>query len=129
MPTYDGVGFDPPAPVAEALVAGPGGQVAVTMLLDSGADVTLVPRYVAQAVGASLESLGVVLASYDGNQTSWDVAEVRLDFSGYRFRGAYVVADTDRGVIGRDILNRLVLVLDGPREEWFVDRRAFPSIG
>ena len=71
MPSYDGVGFHPPAPLASVILRDPAsGKTAsiVSMLIDSGADVTLLPL-------ASLESLGLdanagteyELTSFDGS--------------------------------------------------------------
>ena len=34
------------------------------------------------------------------------------------FRGRYLVTDVEVGVIGRDILNHLRLLLDGPAISW-----------
>lgn len=59
MPFYDAVIFHPPAPVARVVLRDPSsGRSAadVPMLMDSGADVTLLPRL-------SLERLGVDAAT------------------------------------------------------------------
>lgn len=56
MPAYDRNSFDPPAPVAYVTVRDPvsGTEVLnVPMLLDSGADVTLLPAPVLRAAGLS----------------------------------------------------------------------------
>lgn len=37
---------------------------------------------------------------------------------GYRFRGPFVVAESDYGLLGRNILNQLVCTLDGPGQVW-----------
>ena len=47
MPTYDSNQFDPPAPLARVSLRVPEGEKAVTdvpMLIDSGADLTLIPE-------------------------------------------------------------------------------------
>jgi hypothetical protein len=57
MPSYDASGFDPPAPVARMVLRNPhsGGTVSdVPLLLDTGADVTLLPR-------TAVERLGILL--------------------------------------------------------------------
>ena len=56
MTAYDRVLFDPPAPVASVTVRHPSsGEVVrdVRMLIDSGADVTLLPEHVVQQLGLS----------------------------------------------------------------------------
>jgi hypothetical protein len=58
MPAYDAVRFQPPAPLALVTLRNPEtGSVGtdVPMLLDTGADVSLVPR-------PALESLGVAIS-------------------------------------------------------------------
>jgi len=34
------------------------------------------------------------------------------------FRGRYLLIDSDRGVLGRDVLASVILLLNGPRQEW-----------
>jgi len=34
------------------------------------------------------------------------------------YRGRYLVIDSEQGILGRDILCNLVLLLDGPRLQW-----------
>jgi hypothetical protein len=34
------------------------------------------------------------------------------------FRGRYLLIAEERGIMGRDILNHLSLLLDGPRQQW-----------
>ena len=59
MPAYDPRLFSPPAPVATVIVRHQESGVKVTdvpMLLDLGADVTLIPRTSAELLGLSLEA-------------------------------------------------------------------------
>jgi len=47
MPPYDATQFEPPAPVARVTLRNPDTGMSISdvpMLLDSGADVTLIPR-------------------------------------------------------------------------------------
>jgi hypothetical protein len=46
------------------------------------------------------------------------LVELDLLFLSKRYRGQYPVIDTPEGVIGRDILNHLSLLLDGPQQQW-----------
>ena len=34
------------------------------------------------------------------------------------FRGRYLVIETERGILGRDILNHVTVLLDGPQQQW-----------
>src|ERR1043166_6110152 len=57
MPTYDASHFDPPAPVAAVTLRNPhsGATVSdVPLLLDTGEDVTLLPRMAVERLGVPL---------------------------------------------------------------------------
>ncbi len=41
-----------------------------------------------------------------------------LIFLNKAFRGRYLLIDGDHGVLGRDVLNSVALVIDGPHQEW-----------
>ncbi len=119
MPAYDAAHFEPPAPLATATATALGRAVAdVPMLLDTGADVSTVPRGVAEALGVRVEPGVLRLQAFDGSQTRADVAAPSLQVDRYRFSGQFVVTDADHGILGRNILNALALLLDGPRAEW-----------
>ena len=34
------------------------------------------------------------------------------------FRGRYLLIAAERGILGRDILDHVTLLLDGPRQQW-----------
>ena len=122
MPAYDTELFDPPAPLAQVTLRNPqNGAVLsdVLMLLDSGADVTLIPQ-------ACVESLGAVLipkkyyelAGFDGNISLAPVVQLELKFLQRTFRGQFLLVDQKWGVMGRNILNAVSLLLDGPHLIW-----------
>jgi hypothetical protein len=48
------------------------------------------------------------------------VPAVNLDmlFLKRLFKGQYLVIDEERGILGRDVLNHIALLLDGPRLRW-----------
>ena len=96
MPEYESEGFDPPAPFARAAVAGTGQTIAdVRMLLDTGADVSLIPRAIAEELGVAVRPSGSLLQTYDGNQTRAVVADVSVEVGPYRFHGTFVVTEAD----------------------------------
>lgn len=122
MPEYEASHFVPPAPVAHVELRNPlnGSKASdVPLLLDTGADVTLLPR-------SAVEQLGITpafderyeLVGFDGSKSF--AAAVMLDmlFLKRAFRGRYLLTDEERGILGRDILNLLSLLLDGPRQQW-----------
>ena len=58
MPAYDAQLFNPPAPLARVTLRNSAGGNAVTdvpMLVDSGADVTLVPQHSVDLVSATVD--------------------------------------------------------------------------
>jgi hypothetical protein len=120
MPTYDADDFVPPAPVARVSVSVADGvaETDVPMLLDTGADVSVVPQAVADRLGVVAQASGVLLQMFDGSQREALVADVRVDVLRYRFRGRFVIALADYGILGRDVLNSLVVTFDGPGFVW-----------
>ena len=122
MPAYDATWFDPPAPVAEVSVRNP--QTGTTlsdvpMLLDSGADVSLIPRSHIEQLGLELIANDVYeLMGFDGTTSFAPVVQTELLFLHRTFRGRFLVLDQEWGILGRDILNLVSLCLNGPELTW-----------
>ena len=122
MPRYNAAHFDPPAPLAQVTLRDvPTGATVtdVLLLIDTGADITLLPR-------TAIERLGVVpladqqyaLRSFNGSISLAPVVVVDMLFLRRAFRGRYLVVETERGILGRDILNHVTVLLDGPQQQW-----------
>lgn len=121
MPEYDASRFTPPAPLAGVSLMHPStGQVVdnVPMLLDTGADVTLVPAEVLGTLGVEVMSEGYALQSFDGTSATAEVAYLNLRFLGRVFRGRFLLLNQPIGILGRNVLNHLVFLLDGPNLQW-----------
>ena len=122
MPVYDAVRFDPPAPVAQVVIRNPerGNTVSgVSMLLDSGADVTLVPQSAASVLGVLPAADQIYeLMGFDGTISRASVARLEMVFLNRTFRGRFLLIDQESGIIGRDVLNSVPLLLDGPKLTW-----------
>lgn len=110
---YDAA-YEPPAPVLSVRISGPSGSDAVLlpMLVDTGADCTLVPPHVVSAL--SLPSTGVVsVTGLGGAKVRATVHAATLELGAASVL-CEVMALADEPILGRDVLNRLVLELDGP---------------
>jgi Retroviral aspartyl protease len=122
MPAYDMNLFDPPAPLAKVTLRNQSSGATlpdVTMLIDSGADVTLIPRVKLSQLGVSVDpNQGYELMGFDGNLSVAQVVELDLVFLRRIFRGRFLIIDQEAGILGRDILNHLSLLLDGPTLIW-----------
>jgi hypothetical protein len=127
MPGYDSMLFDPPAPLSRVVLRNPETGAVwsdVPMLLDSGADVTLVP----QAVPGHLALDAVAgkqyeLSGFDGSLSQAPVVRLEMIFCRRTFRGQFLLVDQAWGILGRNVLNALTLLLDGPRLTWEEQRR------
>jgi hypothetical protein len=120
MPAYD-ERFSPPAPIAEASLRNPESGASLSnmrMLIDSGADVSVLPESAVESLGITLADKGYEIMSFDGTVATHRAARADLVFMRKTFKGQFLVIDQEVGVLGRDILNHLALVLDGPRRNW-----------
>jgi hypothetical protein len=127
MPSYDTTQFDPPAPLAQVILCNPETGVIranVPMLLDSGADVTLIPQAAADALGAVIvPGRQYELMGFDGSVSFVPVTRLEIRFCGRIFRGQFLLVDQAWGILGRNVLNVIPLLLDGPRLVWDEYRR------
>src|SRR5262249_10727311 len=117
MPEYESAGYDPPAPLAVVSLraSGSGNLVNdVRMLIDTGADSTLLPRWAVDRAGVTPQpGSEYELIGFDG--TSRLAAAVDLDMLllNKAFRGRYLLTEERDGIIGRDVLASLRLLFDG----------------
>ena len=119
---YDTSLFDPPAPLARVIIQHPKNKQAVSsvpMLIDSGADVTLIPQVVVTHLNLPpITNLTFELMGFDGQTSEAHAVEVNLRFVNRTFKGRFLLTDQEWGIIGRDILNFVPLFLDGPNLVW-----------
>lgn len=122
MPVYDTSRFQPPAPLANVTLRNQETGATwtdVPMLLDTGADLTLVPQTVLEHLGLQPDpSRQFGLRGFDGSTSFAQIVQLELIFLGKRFRGPYLLIEQEYGIIGRNILNSVRLVLDGPMQTW-----------
>jgi predicted aspartyl protease len=128
MPAYDDRLFSPAAPVVHArLRRSPAEQtqIDIAMLIDSGADVTLVPKSAVDSLGLELSATKYELIAFDGARSVSEAVQAEIVLLGRIFRGQFLLLDQETGVLGRDILNHLRILLDGPDLQWEEQGRAW----
>src|SRR5438105_15166111 len=106
MPAYDGILFDPPAPVAIVSVRSPSsGQQAddVVMLIDSGADATVLPASLAERLPLAEEGGSLYELLGFNNSVSFSPAVTAdLVTLGKTFSGRFLLTPNSWGVLGRN---------------------------
>lgn len=123
MPAYD-ESYSPPAPIVQAMLrsAESGKLVSnIPMLLDTGADLTLVPRIAVDQLGIPvILDEQYELMGFDGNRSLASVVVLDLILFGKAYRGRYLLSGDATGVVGRNVLNHLTIEFDGPALMWNV---------
>jgi predicted aspartyl protease len=111
--------FDPPAPVITIQVS-PLNQSELTTtvdcLVDTGADLSLIPQRLAEEFNLAPEGV-IIVEGFDGERQQLYLFAVDIVVEEFRLDGLEVTAyPTDHAILGRDILNRFRLLLDGPAQ-------------
>jgi predicted aspartyl protease len=115
---YDGANYDPPAPVLDVFLAPAGDpltRVWTVALVDTGADISVIGPGIAARLGLPLVGRIQVAGVNDEPEI---VPLWRITFDTI-FAGRFDVDAIELGrttIIGRDILNRLLLHFDGPKK-------------
>jgi hypothetical protein len=122
MTAYDATLFSPPAPLERVILRNPANGTTlagVPMLLDSGADVTLIPRQCADHLGTPIGlDKTYELKGFDGSTSLAQAVDLHMVLLGRTFRGRFLLTEEPCGILGRNVLNCLSLVFDGPHLTW-----------
>ena len=84
------------------------------MLIDSGADATLLPKSAVASLGIATTGERYKLEAFDGTTNESEAFFAVLVFLNKSFRGRFLQVESEVGVIGRNVLNRVRLLLDCP---------------
>jgi predicted aspartyl protease len=108
----------PAAPVVEIRLGAPGTETDshfLEALVDTGADATIVPMAHLRQVGARKVDQAALRSQW-GERRAVTLYAVALEINQYHFAAIRVVGDEigDEVILGRNLLNRLRLLLDGP---------------
>jgi predicted aspartyl protease len=122
MPGYDTDNFDPPAPVAHVtlhhLVTG-ASLSDVPMLIDTGADVSFLPREsVEQLGGEPVANATYEIQGFEGETRLAQAVQMELVFLRRKYTGQFLITDQPMGILGRIILNTVAILFDGPAGKW-----------
>jgi len=107
----------PPAPIIKITVAGYSQSVeplVIRAMIDSGADGTMIPTQVLAEIEATYTD-SVRMSGITGGNEQRDRYRVRIQIGDIVIRGIDAVATDfeDVGLIGRDVLNQLIVTLNG----------------
>jgi len=113
--------YDPSFPCLQVVIANPDNALRTELLdalIDTGSDGTLVPLvYLEQLNAVALVETGI--RSHWGERRRVHLFMVNLLLGDFTLPGVFVVGDDqgDEIILGRNVLNKLRLLLDGPREQ------------
>jgi predicted aspartyl protease len=130
---YDAT-YEPPAPTAQVTFARVGAgpeatRIEAQMLIDTGADISLIPRAVVDAINPTATGRTMEVMSFDGHKSARPVVAASMHLGKYKMSVEFLLHDEGEktGVIGRNILNLLYVVLDGPTRIWSLGRAGTQS--
>jgi hypothetical protein len=115
MPIEYNRSVEPPAPFVTITVTNPR-RLATGRFpakLDTAADITALPRVQVQALSLPQQRL-LEVSGYDNRLAIIPTYEASLEVAHIRTRLEVVAIEEDYALLGRDVLNLLRLLLDGP---------------
>lgn len=112
-------------PVVDVLLSWSGTTEAFEAIIDTGADNTHIPNRLARALNLQQISEQLTEGVHQGQVEALPVYRANLAFEGLDFQDLPVVGYRHNfGLIGRDVLNQLLTNLNGPAQEFAIQRPA-----
>ncbi|RIK71858.1 hypothetical protein DCC62_21305 [candidate division KSB1 bacterium] len=122
MPAYNTFLFDPPAPIAKVTLRNLQNGLTlpdVALLIDSGSDITIVPQASANHIGVpSILDASYQVEGFKGSPLVMPVAILEMLFLNRIFKGQFLLTDQDYVILGRNVLNNVAILLNGPGLSW-----------
>ncbi len=117
---YNNRDYDPAAPVMEVIIHKSGTETgkSVTALIDSGADATMIPMAVLETIQARyLETRR--MRAVIGQPVTVDTYLISVQVGSHTIPGIEAIAmqEGTEAIIGRDVLNQLIVTLNGLAHE------------
>ncbi len=89
------------------------------MLIDTGADVTLLPIPCIKGLDLEPDVDDIYeVQGFSGESQFVGSTHLEMIFLGRKFTGKFLLIDQPMGILGRNILNSVPLLFDGPRSKW-----------
>jgi predicted aspartyl protease len=112
---------EPDAPECDVTLSWNGRSITVSALIDSGAGLTTIPASVISSL--SLQRVGdMFIRGAQGPRQKRGLYRANIEFLGIAFDNHPVVElDRNEMLVGRDILNKHRLLLDGPQLSFSLD--------
>lgn len=106
--------YDPSAPLIELIIQAEGGRSeTVTAFVDSGADGTIIPLRLLQKLGARYSDQRLLIGTTGKSQVV-GLFPVTLQIGQEMIYGVAAAGYGEEIILGRDVLNQIVVILDGP---------------
>lgn len=113
--------YIPPAPILVIALAVPDESPRIQNIeafVDTGADMTIVPTSFVEELGVPSEYSGTLRAFVTGSTRRVSIHTLDILIDRLRFPSIDVISDDmgDQVILGRNFLNKMRLVLDGPKQ-------------
>jgi predicted aspartyl protease len=109
----------PPIPGCSITVSGPFKSTTLKAVIDTGASHTAIPDYLIGQPGLrKISDRAITTTGPESPETEVDIYLAKLSFLGLELHQAVVPCLWHEVLIGRDILNKWVLLLDGPNRRF-----------